>query len=570
MSDFLGLYVLGLVERVQRLAAEPLPDLGSTDATYCRISDDREGRELGVERQLEDALVLAERSGARVPKVAQFVDNDISASNISKKPRPDFDRLLAYVVQGKVKRVFAYSNSRLTRRNMELEILIYMHQTYGLEIHTVASGSDDLSTAGGRAMARQKATWDALAAEEAQERILRQQLQHARMGNQHQGRHRTFGFNRDMTHNATEAPIVAEIFKRKANGESLQSLAVWLNDQGIPTTGGGRWDASVVSKMIKRRSYIGQVTIKGEVIGAGNWEPLTDEITWMRANELVKQRANRGKNTRKGFLSGFVRCGECLQRMQRGVSAETKNNGGYNYHCVSPRQNHKACGSNAITGASTDLAVFAAAWRKAVVTHEQPKHKPKKDYPALINAVRQDMTDAKTARDSGRLTMPQYIDILDDLNKRESTLLTEQAADVAVLDEFPELNVIEDFERLNLSQKKVWLEQFIEYVVIAKADPKLPKKGYKVNRLHVYYTDGTDEVLTSQVIDDLNCQWTEQDAPPGVSARWVWENNCPTIEVTWATVRACDECPRPYYARGKCKPHYKALYRSAGAVRPIK
>ena len=46
-------------------------------AIYARISRDREGAGLGVERQEADCRALAERLGWDV--VAVYVDNDISA-----------------------------------------------------------------------------------------------------------------------------------------------------------------------------------------------------------------------------------------------------------------------------------------------------------------------------------------------------------------------------------------------------------------------------------------------------------------------------------------------------------
>ena len=94
-------------------------------AVYCRISDDPEGRELGVQRQEEDCRGRAEREGWAV--VGVFIDNDISASTRSRKRRPRFEDMLAAVERGEVGVIVAYSNSRLTRRPLELENLIKLH-----------------------------------------------------------------------------------------------------------------------------------------------------------------------------------------------------------------------------------------------------------------------------------------------------------------------------------------------------------------------------------------------------------------------------------------------------------
>ena len=71
-------------------------------AIYARISDDKEGREAGVTRQVEDCRALAERLGWQLhPDVDPvLIDNDISASTKSRQRRPAFDSLLAEVGAG--------------------------------------------------------------------------------------------------------------------------------------------------------------------------------------------------------------------------------------------------------------------------------------------------------------------------------------------------------------------------------------------------------------------------------------------------------------------------------------
>jgi site-specific DNA recombinase len=59
---------------------------------YERISQDREGKVLGVSRQREDYDELCERNGWSIS--ARYRDNDRSASTKSKKLRPDYERML--------------------------------------------------------------------------------------------------------------------------------------------------------------------------------------------------------------------------------------------------------------------------------------------------------------------------------------------------------------------------------------------------------------------------------------------------------------------------------------------
>src|ERR1700733_2968074 len=93
-------------------------------AIYCRISSDRDGEALGVERQQEDCRELAERLGSEGAQGDVFVDNDISASTLSNKPRPEYEAMLRAVRAGQLDAILAYSNSRLTRRPAEWITLI--------------------------------------------------------------------------------------------------------------------------------------------------------------------------------------------------------------------------------------------------------------------------------------------------------------------------------------------------------------------------------------------------------------------------------------------------------------
>src|SRR4051794_558258 len=64
-------------------------------AIYCRISLDRDGKGLGVDRQREDCLEIAQDNGWDVPEAHIYIDNDVSASEFSKKAREKYLQLLA-------------------------------------------------------------------------------------------------------------------------------------------------------------------------------------------------------------------------------------------------------------------------------------------------------------------------------------------------------------------------------------------------------------------------------------------------------------------------------------------
>ena len=76
-----------------------------------------------------------------------YTDNDIGASTRSRKPRPDYQRMLADARAGRFEVILAYASSRLTRRPREHEDLIELAERHGVAYRYVRSPSVDLNTA---------------------------------------------------------------------------------------------------------------------------------------------------------------------------------------------------------------------------------------------------------------------------------------------------------------------------------------------------------------------------------------------------------------------------------------
>jgi site-specific DNA recombinase len=85
-------------------------------AIYCRLSDDRTGEGLGIERQLADCRDLIARRGGIV--AGEYLDNSRSAT--SGRKRPEYERLLAAVESGTLDAIVAWSLDRLVRRTADL------------------------------------------------------------------------------------------------------------------------------------------------------------------------------------------------------------------------------------------------------------------------------------------------------------------------------------------------------------------------------------------------------------------------------------------------------------------
>lgn len=288
------------------------PSRTDTAVIYARISNDAEGRELGVERQEQDCRALAERLGLAV--VAVYVENDTGASTRSRKPRPKYDAMMQQVRAGGVGTVLAYSNSRLSRRPAEWEDVITFAEASGVEVRTVASGTFDYSTADGRATARTIAAWDAAEAERTSERVRRAFDQRAQQGKPH-GKV-AFGWTRVDGNDVVDpeqAAIIRDTAARLLARESLRSIVKDLNGRGIPSPRAHAWDSVMLRQIMLRERNAGRLVHRGVVVGAGAWQAILDDDTHDRVRALLldPDRVTTRGTPNRYLLSGVATCGRC-------------------------------------------------------------------------------------------------------------------------------------------------------------------------------------------------------------------------------------------------------------------
>ncbi len=295
-------------------------------AKYRRISDDREGRELGIERQDQDLDDLGQRRG--LDFVASYADNDIGASTRSKKPRPGYQQMLADAKAGRFDVIAAYTTSRVTRRPREFEDLIELAERHGIEFMHVRSPEFDLTTAQGRRIARILAANDAGESEDIAERVARAARQRAEAGEFHGG-HVTFGYQKSngpapIEPHPVHAGWVREAVRRLLAGETLYGICIDWNASGRRTGWKRRdhtteenttWYPRTLKRVVTTAVIAGFREYDGELYPA-QWEPIVDRDDWERLRVLLSaderktsnwRMAGNG-NARKYELSGLAFC----------------------------------------------------------------------------------------------------------------------------------------------------------------------------------------------------------------------------------------------------------------------
>jgi site-specific DNA recombinase len=283
-------------------------------ATYTRISQDREGLEVGVERQESLCRELAQQRGWDVEGV--YSDNDISAS--SGKRRPSWERLLMGIETGTIEAVLAYSSSRMYRRPADLQRLIDLAKTRGIEIATVASGNIDLSTADGRMIAGLLAQIDQGEVERTGERVKAAHAERSLDGGWHGGGRRPYGYQIEggkekdghsarITADKAEAKVLRQMVEAALSGQSLYRIAASVNARGLTTASGARWKPGHIKRMLLSPFHAGRLPSGVK----GSWPELISENEQRTLKARLVNHVGQKREGRRYVLSGLIRCGSC-------------------------------------------------------------------------------------------------------------------------------------------------------------------------------------------------------------------------------------------------------------------
>ncbi len=279
-------------------------------ALYARISSDQDGTALGVTRQLEDCRRLAADLGWRV--AAEYVDNDVSA--YSGKRRPEYQRLLADLADGLRDAVIVYHPDRLSRIPAEVERFLDVLKAARVQhLQFVSTGGIDIGSGDGLLVLR---VLGAVAANESatkSRRVKRKMDQRAELGLPHGGYHRPFGYDDDkMTVRKDEALVIRGLAARFLAGESLRSLAIWLDAEQVRTVAGGPWRTSTLRAMLSSGRIAGLREHRGQVIGKARWRRIISEAQRSRIlARMAEQTVSGRRPPRRYLLSGMLRCGKC-------------------------------------------------------------------------------------------------------------------------------------------------------------------------------------------------------------------------------------------------------------------
>jgi len=396
----------------------------TTAALYLRISEDKTGESLGVERQERECRELAARLGFEVGAV--FVDNDVSAT--SGRVRPSFERLL----KERPSVVLVWHTDRLVRVSKDLERVLDL----GLTVHAVTAGHVDLSTPAGRAVARTVTAWSTY---EGEQKALRQRAaarQRADSGKPWWSA-RPFGYEMDGTLREDEAQALREAYAGILAGASLARVTRDLNGQGFATTRGNKWRAESLRPVLMNARNAAIRTYDGKEVGPGGWAAVVDERTWRSVVRLLDapERKSGSLGHRAGLLSGFANCGKCGGAIRLGWRGKKGKPGSYDAytcrgkHCVTMRRN--LVDDHVLDTLSVLLTLPVPTMQRLWVRPSEDGE----DVDGELRQVEQELAEWAEDRLAGRVTRAQMLRATEVLEARQKALRDRMEASTGLPDE---------------------------------------------------------------------------------------------------------------------------------------
>ena len=333
-----------------------MPDLKNA-VIYARYSSYSQ-TEQSIEGQLHDAYAFAEKNGYRI--IQEYIDRALTGTSDN---RPAFQRMIKDAAKNIFQYVIVWKQDRFARNRYDSAIYKRELKKHGVKVLSVMENITD-SPEGIILEGLLEAMAEYYSANLG-ENIKRGRHESVRKG-LFPGGPVPFGFmvqDKRLVPDPRTAPIAKEIFERYAATGKMQQIVDDLNQRGIRTIRGDKFQLSSISHILHNRTYTGDYYY-GETFLPQACDAIIDHELFNKcAAILAKHKANPAAGRcpkSKSYLLGKFFCGDCGSRMigSRGVSRS----GTYFYYaCKGRTWEHKQCTMTSIPKRDFERAVCRVA-----------------------------------------------------------------------------------------------------------------------------------------------------------------------------------------------------------------
>lgn len=275
------------------------------NVAYLRVSTDAQIEKYGLDVQKQKILDYCDKKGVVIDN--WYIDGGYTGSNIN---RPEIQNLLEDSQKGLIDTVYIYKLDRMSRDVIDtLTILYRILPQYGVKI---VSMTEELKFDNpmDKVMVGVNAIMGQYEREVIYMRTRAGMLERVKKGLWQGGGNLPSGYyydrNDGILHiDEKQAKKVREAYRLYLEGYSCDKIAVMLGFKG---------DA-VVSSILKRKTYLGLIEYKGNIY-QGKHEPIIDEKTFYKVQEMMKKRSTKTFVSNNNMLTGLCYCGICGARMR--------------------------------------------------------------------------------------------------------------------------------------------------------------------------------------------------------------------------------------------------------------
>ena len=315
---------------------------------YARYSSHNQ-RDVSIEQQVQACRRYAEDNGLEILRV--YDDHAMTGTNDN---RPEFQQMIHDSASHAFSYVIVYTLDRFSRDRYDSAIHKHTLKENGVKVLSAMENIQDNPVG-----VLMESVLEGFA--EYYSKELAQKIRRGMRGNAEKcmvNGPLPFGYKKgeDGRYEVIpgEAKIVQEIYQRVVNGEMFKRIIDDLNDRGVPTKIGGKWNRTSFNRLLHNQKYIGVYEYRDLIIENGV-PPILDKQLFMMVQEHCKTKPHAQGAPRKRrredsvyLLTGKLYCGECKSPMI-GMSGTSHGGTLYSYYsCRSHMKDRHSCGKKPI------------------------------------------------------------------------------------------------------------------------------------------------------------------------------------------------------------------------------
>ena len=288
-----------------------------------------------IPMQKIDCRKFAQKQGWRVVK--EVAEKGVSGSKVSASKRDAIQQLKEEAANGEFDILLVYMFDRLGRIESETPFVLEWFVQHGIEMWSTHEGQQKIETHGDKLMNYIR-FWQAAGESEKTSIRTRDRIRQIVSSGHYTGGFVCYGYQlvdqgrrnkrdkpvMDLVINEEEATWVRELFyKVIQEGTSGYALAEMLNNRGLRTRAGAKFQSSNIIRIIRHEGYTGYIITKNARSEYIKELQIIDRETFDKANDIINRRKAKSEQERKiahtsqnpTLLAGIVYCAHCGAKM---------------------------------------------------------------------------------------------------------------------------------------------------------------------------------------------------------------------------------------------------------------